>query len=353
MTLYLIMLLYWGSFTVMLKSLYKNQKKYDNKIYVFLAGGSLFLLMSLRDISVGTDLISYYMEYLKAELYLTLRPTELGYSYFNYFFNKIGFNFQLYLSIISAITVFSISKLYLKFSRNIMLSYYLFVTLGLFAMTLTGIRQSLAIMITIFAFMSLMNNKKLSFFFFVFIASLFHNSAISFVVIYFIKNIKLTRKKGFLMYFITLTSYFTLDIFILIVGKISPERYLRRYMFLESNINPLVILIYVLIPLAVLSVWKDSNNDKELDESISIMLIISFLNIIIYFLASRIVLFERISFYFMIYNTILIPNAIDTIRSRDIKLIAKISCIAFPLIMFLISTPGGSLGIDNYKFFWE
>lgn len=353
MTIYIILLLYWGCFTLILNQLYKKRIRYNSKIYFFIAGSSLFLLMSLRHISVGTDLFSYYNEYLNAELYLKLRPSELGYSYFNYFFYRAGLDFQLYLTVIAAIIVFSISKLYLNFSKNIMLSYYLFITLGLFAMTLTGIRQSLAIVITIFAFISLMKNRKLRFFIFVIIASFIHNSAISFLLIYFIKNIKLTRRKGFILYFITLASYFALDIFTLMVWKISPERYLRRYMLLESNINPLVIMVYVLIPLAVLLVWKPSKKDEVLDSSMSVMLFISLISIVIHFLATEIVLFERISFYFVIYNTILIPNAIETIRSRDIKLIAKIACIAFPLMMFLISTPGGSLGIDKYKFFWE
>lgn len=353
MTIYIILLLYWGFFALILNQLFKNRIKSKNKIYIIMAGGSLFLLMSLRHISVGTDLISYYSEYLNSELYLTLRPSELGYSYFNYFFSNIGMNFQLYLSVIALITVGSISKLYLKFSQNIMLSYYLFVTLGLFGMTLTGLRQSLAIIITIFAFISLMENKKLLFFILVFVASLFHNSAISFLIVYLLKNIKLTRKKGFIIYFITLASYFGLDIFILVVEKLSPEQYLRKYMFLESNINPLVILVYLLIPLAVLLVWKPTSKDKHFDSPMSAMFMISLMNILIYFLATEVALFERISFYFIIYNTILIPNAIETIRSRDIKLISKIACIVFPLIMFLISTPGGSLGIDNYKFFWE
>ena len=81
--------------------------------------------------------------------------------------------------------------------------------------------------------------------------------------------------------------------------------------------------------------------------------IISCFNFVVYFLATKIVMLERILFYFMIYNSILIPNIIQGIKSKETRMIAKIACIILPLIQFIISTPGGSLGIDNYKFFWE
>jgi hypothetical protein len=352
MTTYIILLLCWGFFTLILNQLYKNRIKYNNKIYIIMAGGSLFLLMSLRHVSVGTDLIGYYYEYLNSELYLSLRHNELGYSYFNHFFRNIDVNFQLYLSIIALITVFSISKLYLKFSHNIMLSYYLFITLGLFGMTLTGLRQSLAIMITIFAYTSLMENKRLKFFILVGLATLFHNSAIIFIVIYFIKKIKITKRKGIVLYILTLLSFFIKDILITLVITISPERYIRKYLIVESGVNPIVILVYVAIPIAVLLVWNRDSMEEKIKESTSIMILMSLINIVIYFIAIDIPMVSRFSYYFMIYNTILLPNVIESIKSKDTKFIAKGVCIILSLIMFLMSTPGGSLGIDNYKFFW-
>lgn len=353
MTIYIFLLTYWGSFSLILNQLFKSKKKYNNRIYIFIAGFSLFLLMSLRHFTVGTDLRSYYNEFLNAELFLSLRPSEIGYSYFNYFFYKVGFNFQMYLTVIAAIIVYAISKLYLIFSKNIMLSYYLFVTLGLFAITLTGLRQSLAIAITIFAFTNLMKNKKVLFFILVIIAYFFHNSAIAFLIIYPIRNIKINNKMGFMLYFMALASYFAINIFVPIVWRISPERFVRRYMILESNINPLVVIVYILIPLAILLVWKFDNRNKQFDAQITTMFIISLINMLVYFLATEIALFERVSLYFIVYNTILIPNVIETIRDREIKLLAKIICIVLPMIMFTISTPGGSAGIDNYKFFWK
>lgn len=353
MSIYVFMVLIWGLFTLILKQLFSNRIRYNNKAFFLITGFSLFLVMGLRHISVGTDLYSYYNEFLNAELYLKLRKNELGYAYFNYFFSSLGINFQVYLLIISGIVVVTISKIYSKFSQNIVLSFYLFVTLGLFAMTMTGLRQSMAIIITMLAFINLMEKKSLLFFTLVGLATLFHNSAIIFIVIYFIKNIKITKRKGTVLYIITLLSYFIKDILIMFVMHISPGRYLRRYLIVESEVNPIVILVYIAIPIAVLLVWNRDSMDDKLKESTSIMILMSLINIVIYFIAIDIPMVSRFTYYFMVYNTILLPNVIESIKSKDIKFIAKGACIILPLIMFLMSTPGGSLGIDNYKFFWE
>jgi len=69
--------------------------------------------------------------------------------------------------------------------------------------------------------------------------------------------------------------------------------------------------------------------------------------------ALNIDMFARLTFYFITYNTVLIPNIIQGIKDRKIRLIAKTACIILPLIQFSIATPGGSLGIDKYIFFWE
>jgi len=309
--------------------------------------------MGLRDVTVGTDVMSYYNEFLNPEQYLQFRTSERGYSYFNLFFSKSGIGFQLYLFIIASFIVIVISKLYKKYSKNIILSFYLFVTLGLFAMTMSGIRQSLAVTISIIAFMFLMNNKKLLFICLVILATFFHNSAIIFLVVYLVKDFEMKKFKAIILYVISLTSYFALSILIPLVTNIIPERYLERYLHLEVNINPLVIVVYLLIPLAVLIIWKPTIKPNLSDSLISKLLLLSFFSVVIYFFATEISLFERLIYYFMVFTTILIPNVIMDIKNKHLKTASIVACIILPLIMFLITTQGGSLGIDNYKFFWK
>ncbi len=357
MVVYLFILGYWGAIATILNQNFKNRLKNDSKIYFILAGFSLFFLMASRNISVGTDTIRYLYEFENADFYLNnlIRSSERGYSYFNFFANKLGISFQIYLSIISAIFMIAISKLYYKYSKNILMSYYLHVTIGLFAMSMTGLRQSLAISLTIISFISLMNNKKFLFFLFVFIAYTFHNSAIAFIPVYFLKNLKLNRKSAILIYLLSASLFFVKSWIAGFISIMSPDRYSRYWIMQDSiDINPLVILVALAIPLAAIIFWPKIDTERNLEkESISILFVLSCINFIVYFFALEVMLLERISLYFMAYNTILIPNVIRMIKNKDIRRIGWAACIILPLLQFIISTPGGSFGIGEYKFFWE
>ena len=309
--------------------------------------------MALRDISVGTDLNSYINEYRIG----LIRNNEIGFSYFNLLLRKLGVGIQLYIAIISAIVILSISILYYKYSKNILLSYYLFVTIGFFSMSMSGLRQTLAICLTIFAFIFLIKYKKILFFFFVVIASFFHNTAIVFLIAYFLRKVKVDKKRGLtiLVLSILITLLFKKWI-IYFITSISPSKY---NIYLDDigykGINPIVVVVSILIPLACLFFWPTVNNhnDNEYNRTMSIFLLFSIINVIVNILALDIKLFERLTYYFMVYNTILIPNVIQNMKDKKIRVIAVFLCIVLPLIQFTLATPGGSLGIDNYKFFWE
>jgi len=313
--------------------------------------------MALRNISVGTDTIRYFYEFENAEFYINnlIRSSEKGYSYFNFFVNKLGISFQIYLSIISAFFIIVISKLYYKYSKNILMSYYLHVTIGLFAMSMTGLRQSLAISFTIIAFINLMKNKKFFFFLFAIVAYTFHNSAITFIPVYLLKNIKLNRKRAIIIYMLSASLFFVKSRIASFIAIITPDRYSRYWLMQDSiNINPLVILVALAIPLATIIFWPKVDTERNLEkESISILFILSCINFIVYFFALEVMLLERISLYFMVYNTVLIPNVIRMIKNKDIRRIGWVACIILPLLQFIITTPGGSFGIGEYKFFWE
>ena len=350
---YLALMLFW----VFLGMLF-NQLRIGHKhktLYCILAGFSLFLIMALRNVSVGTDTMRYLYEYENAEFYLVnlLRKSEIGYSYFNYGINKLGLSFQAYLAIVSIVVVLAISILYNRYSKRPLLSYFLHINIGLFAMTMTGLRQSLAVALTIVAFISLMKNRKVSFFLLVIIASFFHNSALAFLPVFFLKGKRIKFKSGVFIYVLCCLIFPIKGYVSLFISRIVPEIYLGYFdMTYAIQVNPLVILVAMAIPLVCLVFWP-SQEDKDYQEMMSALFLLSCVNFVVYFLALEIMMFERISLYFMMYNTILIPNVIHGIKSKEIRMIALMACIILPLAQFLISTPGGSLGIDKYKFFWE
>lgn len=356
MFIYLILIAFWGLTAFVINSINNPQIKQTNKLYILIAGVSLFFVMSLRNISVGTDTVRYSNEFKNAKYYLDylIRESEIGYSYFNYFLNEIGLSFQTYLAIVAIIVISAISFLYYLYSKNVLLSFYLHVTIGLFAMTMTGLRQTIAISLTVYAFIFLMKNKNILFFIFVISAYFFHNSAIVFLLVFFIKRIKVNKITGIWIYGICCLVYVGKGFIASVIQEVMPLKYLR-YSTDVAYVNPLLIIVVMIIPLACLLFWPKeievgTNKQKNI---MSVLFLLSCINFVIYFFALEIMLFERISLFFMVYNTVLIPNIIQGIKSKEIRILAKIACFVFPILQFIISTPGGSMGIDNYKFFWE
>lgn len=356
MIVYMTLLSYWGFIAFLVNVNSRLSLKYNSKLFTISAGVSLFLVMALKGETVGTDTLAYSNEYENAKYYLEylLRPTELGYSYFNFVIKKLDLSFQSYLGIISAIVVISVSTLYRLHSKNILMSFYLHVTIGIFAMTMTGLRQTMAISLTIFAFIYLMRNKNLLFFIFILVAYFFHNSSLVFLLVFFLRKIRINKRTGFIIYVFCSLLFVCRGFIASLIMQIIPEKY-TRYMLDVAYVNPLLIIVVMAIPLACLLLWPRASDLDNEDEPriMSMLFLLSCLNFIIYFFALEISLFERMSFYFMIYNTVLIPNVIQKIKHKNIRAIAKVASIILPLLQFLISTPGGSMGIDDYKFFWE
>jgi hypothetical protein len=69
-------------------------------------------------------------------------------------------------------------------------------------------------------------------------------------------------------------------------------------------------------------------------------------------LSIDLVILGRIGMYFSIANSVLIPNVITRIQNREIQFVGWSACVILSLAHFIISVPGGTLRIDNYKFFF-
>lgn len=351
---YLTMVSFWGFIGVVFS---RSRIKYKDKklVYCILAGISLFLIMSFRHVSVGTDTWRYMHEYENADFYLhrRIRASELGFSYLNYAIWKTGLGFQSYLGIVSAIIVFTLSLLYYRYSERPMLSYYLHVTIGLFSMTLTGLRQSLAISFTILGFLYLVKNRKLMFFMLVVLASLFHNTAIVFLFVYLLRNIRVDAKRGMLIYCACSSLIFFRDLLGELVYRLSPDKYAGYFDLAPLiHVNPLVIVVAMAIPFACFVFWPSSFSDEENARLMSLLFLMSCANFVIYFLALEVKMFERVSLYFSVYNTVLIANVIPGIKDRKLRIVAMLACIVLPMVQFLLSAPDSSLGIGKYKFYW-
>lgn len=360
MIIYLALIVVWGTVYLFIKEL-SNKYKYNWKLlYALISGGLLLIVMGLRHYTVGVDIGQYINNYNN---YYTLQDLSLdifkndeyGFYFFNIILKKIGIGNQGYIFIMSLIMILFFWNFYYKYSKNMFLSIFLHLTIGLFTMSMSGIRQTIAIGFVLVAFHYMIERKPIKFVILVFLAYTFHNSAIVFLPVYFLRNFRINQRNGTILVLISSSLLIFRKLLVPIMEKFIPSRY-SGYSLLSNAypINPLLVLIAIMIPLVCLIFWDRIDRlESEEKELYSILFILSCLNIVFNILSLNSNLIGRVSFYFVPFNMVLIPNVISIIKDKKLRIIGIYFCIVLPLFQFLKSTPGGTLRIDNFKFFWQ
>jgi hypothetical protein len=358
--IYFVLLFLWLFFYLIISSL-SNHKENSKlrKWYTVISGGLLFLIMGLRHFTVGGDLKQYLAIYNSIPTVLSdnlFSNSEWGYYVFIKILKMLSVNDQGYIIIISLVISFSFSVFFYKYSRNLFLSFFLHLTIGLFSMSMSGIRQTIAICLILLAFKYLLNNRLFGFIFAVLLASTFHNTALVFLPVYFLKKINITKRNGLMLLAGVAITIFLREQVTPLIEFFMPERYALRYDLISQDypVNPLLIVIALAIPMACLIFWNEVEKLGEREKMLfSILFVLSCINAFANILSLNSNILGRLSFYFITFNVVLIPNIISIIKDKNIKIIGILLCISLPLIQFILSTPGGTYLIDNYKFFWE
>lgn len=116
----------------------------------------IFLVLALKSPSVGVDIAGYREQYYLAE---TMPWNDFGYVYFETgyillekIFSKLNVSFQLFTVILYSFSAFSWYKLISKYSTDSCLSMLFMICYQFFALSVSGLRQVVAMAICVFAF---------------------------------------------------------------------------------------------------------------------------------------------------------------------------------------------------------
>lgn len=160
------------------------------KVYVWVSFIAIGALIALRNITVGADTANYYWMYNQLGL-LSESDLEVGYVWLTMFLNMFSKNprtlfvFQGFLVAISY-ALFVIDNT--EEVREAYLATLAFLAFNLFSFHLTGVRQSIAMCICLFAYKMIKHNRLLPFLLIALFASLFHTSALLFVPAYWVAH---------------------------------------------------------------------------------------------------------------------------------------------------------------------
>jgi hypothetical protein len=328
-----------------------NQKK----ILTFFLWLGLFLIMGLRAETVGNDLMRYLDHFQDVKHIDTFKTrTETGYMLFLNLLDFFNIGRQGYIIIVSFIISYSFAWFISKYSNNIGLSFFLHLTIGLFTLTLSGIRQSLAISIILLAIHFAIKRKLIYYLITVFIAVLFHMSAIIFLPAYLLLNTKIKGYKIVLLYsLLIVVTIFFVDFLFSRLNYFAPEKYIKIYLdnHTKTGMNFLSVLFKIALPVTVLLFWKfQKRKIKDISSIDTSFFILSLVSIIFAILSLKLSIIERLSYYYDASLIILIPNAIQQFKNKNNLKIIRFVIIVIATLYFTTSTIGGILKIDDYSF---
>lgn len=285
----------------------------------------LILFMGLRSKYLGgTDTFFYCADFDRAlsamswELFYRIGAEEIGYQFFVWILAHI-FDHSQYLILLTA-AFFAISILYLayKYSYDITLSVILYMSIALMVFHWQGMRQSIAMCICIFAFEMAMKRKLIPFILLILLAASFHRTAIVFAIVYFLIPIKYTKQKLLLIIGTSMLVIFASERIVSIANNLFSMNFNRVYNAVADSGGYIVLFIHIFIIIVTL-VWNPEKYENHECTHLFYVALIGIVCYIMRYFGAREA--ERISFYFMFAEIILLPNSIAYMKRRDAHLV--------------------------------
>lgn len=293
--------------------------KHKKSFLVIIMSLQLFLLSILRAPEVGIDTkvyldrFSYISGYDFSNLFILpdLVDFELGFVLFNMLVSSISDNERFFIIISTAIIIGSVSRYIFKNSKIAWLSFFLFIGLGFWGNSLNVLRQFIAIAFLIISLSFVFKNKFVYFLMFVIISSFFHLSALSFIVVYPLSKIKVT--KIYITIFLSLCIVifiFSSQILSILINLFGYEQHIDR-LGDGSGVGMLILLLLI----ATAAIFYRGNALK-VDRNFDIYLHILLVGILLNILALEFDLAGRAMIYFTVHNIIIVPTIIYSIKNK-------------------------------------
>lgn len=340
----------------------KNQK--SKKLFLIYISIPMILVMGLRSSTVGVDTIAYVRNF---NIIRNLNWTDFGinlYSHGNaghyefgyYYLNKVigvmSSNPQLLLFIVAIIIVSSINFAIYHLSDDVLLSVSLFQTFGFFCYSMALMRQFIAVSILMISFYYFVQNKFKMAFLTVCVASLFHTTALIFIIVYIL--LILSRKFGTNRFVVTLVGCTVLPvIYNLIITFVPRYQFYLTYQakeYISSGIFSLFIFVLIILPMFMRKSGFDVFCQNELDAYLIQLLIVG---IAINLFSSKIQMLGRVVYMFTIFIIFYVPRLFKFIKRKDNQIIIKIIIYIAQVIYYFNFLYNSTASVCPYLFFWQ
>jgi transmembrane protein EpsG len=234
-------------------------------------------------------------------------------------FQKVLKNFsedpKILIFTAAVITNVLIIFIFYKYSRMFELSTYVYITGGLYLVSMNGIRQVMTAAIIFTATKFLIEGNWFKYILVVIIASTFHESVLILIPIYFIVRTKAWSKATFILLFFAILIVIGFDQFSSILfSTIKDTQYGYYQNFEEGGANILRVAVYA-VPLIIAYFGREKL--REIFPESDYIVNMSLIGLIFMIISTQNWIFARFSIYFNLYELILVSWIVKLFREKD------------------------------------
>jgi transmembrane protein EpsG len=290
-----------------------------NKVLAFGAMLSLALVSGLRSNIGDTYFYKHSFEINDFTWEFINSQKDIGFGILQMVLKKYSNDPQVLILTTAIITNILIVLVLYKYSRMFELSIFVYITGGLFLISMNGIRQCLAAAIIFTATKFLIEGSWVKYVFAVLFASTFHQSALVLIPIYFLVRYKAWSKATFILLFFSILIVLGFDKFSdLLFSAIKDSEYGHYQNFNEGGASIIRVAVN-LVPI-VISYFGREKLRKIFPES-DIIVNMSIIGFVFMIISTQNWIFARFSIYFTLYHLILISWIVKVFSEKDQRII--------------------------------
>ena len=196
--IFLLSMLAFSALFTLRKPVYEKESVTGKNVPVLFFSCVLIYLVMILKASLTGDYSRYADNFYDSvnrtiEFYWE-RKIDPGFYIFTKIIGEINYSSVFYFAVTSAIICISLFIFIRRYGDYKRYAIYFYLTIGLFAFTLAGLRQALAMSICLFAYEAARKKKLIPFLLLIALAYPFHKSALLFIPAFFIAQVPWKKK---------------------------------------------------------------------------------------------------------------------------------------------------------------
>lgn len=317
----------------------KNKSNEARKNFILVSFLLLVTISGYRDIGFGIDTPGYIVKYSDLEhiqlyemwkMLFTPEAKDPGFYLFSKLVSLMNFSGEAWIALLSCVFLSSFSYFVYKYSPYPLISFLALICLGYLYFSYSGLRQTLSMSMILFATPLILSRNYIKGVVFLFLAFMFHSSSIVFTLLLPVAFLPVFRYRyAVLAGVIGVTKSFQSNILYLI----STSTLLN---YSDYGFDPQTLTWSGFLIQFAMFIFADFHLDKSKRDS-RIFLNLAFIGLCFQSMSSILAEFFRISLYFSLSFSVLIPLALSDTTSRLYRSNAYY-LIVISFILYLVYT---------------